>query len=154
MDLRTAFGKRFHELVLESGRTHRDLAAELQANLHDVIRWDTGKNDYLPSVRLLCRMAGLFRCSVDYLLGRSDDEAVGELPPTEPQLAGRFRAFVYARGFTFARLAREADIHSTTLFYNWEKGKSLPQAELLCRVADALECSADELLAPARPGTF
>ena len=145
MDPKAAFGNRFHELCAEAGTTHRALAAELGVNLHDIIRWDTGGNRYLPSVRTLCKLAARFRCSVDYLLGRTDDESVVDRPAV-PRVAGRFRALVYGRGYTYALPSREAGIRNTTLFYNWEGGRSLPQAENVCRVADVLGCSADELL--------
>lgn len=61
MGLGIVFEKRFHKQVLEFGRTHRDMAADL----HGVIRRNTGENNYLPSVRLLCRVGGRAR-----MLGR------------------------------------------------------------------------------------
>lgn len=57
---------RLHELIQESGKTHKELSEILKINLHDIIRWDSGKNDYLPSIKKLMIFADYFQCSVDY----------------------------------------------------------------------------------------
>lgn len=54
------FAKRFNELSADLGKTHRELADELQINLHDIIRWSSGKNNYLPSVGKLLIFANYF----------------------------------------------------------------------------------------------
>ena len=112
------FTARFFEKIAESGKSHAEIAVLLHINVHDIIRWASGKNRYLPSVEKLLLFANFFGCSVDYLLGLSDDDTADFVMIDEPKIAGRFRKIVYEeRGFTFARLSKETGIRNTTLFY-------------------------------------
>ncbi len=146
MDFIVSFSKRFHDLITEKGISHKELSEILKINLHDIIRWDSGKNDYLPSIKKLMIFADYFQCSVDYLLGLTDVDSYFSSPVKEPQIAGRFHKIVYGRNMTFTSLSEKTGIKNTTLFYNWNSGKSLPQIENLIKVAAALDCSVDFLL--------
>ena len=141
------FTARFFEKIAESGKSHAEIVVLLHINVHDIIRWASGKNRYLPSVEKLLLFANFFGCSVDYLLGLSDDDTADFVMIDEPKIAGRFRKIVYEeRGFTFARLSKETGIRNTTLFYNWDSGKAKPQIENLAKVAHALGISVDYLI--------
>ncbi len=140
------FAKRFNELSADLGKTHRELADELQINLHDIIRWSSGKNNYLPSVGKLLIFANYFHCSIDYMIGLTDTDFPVSADVKFPHIAGRFKKIVYENGYTFATLAKATGIKNTTLFYNWENGKSLPQIENLIKVAKALDCTLDSLV--------
>lgn len=146
MDLILSFSKRLHDLITEKGTTHKELSEILKINLHDIIRWDSGKNDYLPSIKKLMAFADYFQCSVDYLLGLTDLDSYIPSPVKEPKIAGNLRKIVYERNLTFISLSEKTGIKNTTLFYNWNSGKSLPQIENLIKVAAALDCSVDFLL--------
>ena len=137
---------RLQELIEESGKTHKELSEILKINLHDIIRWDSGKNDYLPSIKKLMIFADYFQCSVDYLLGLTDLDSYIPSSVKEPKIAGNLRKIVYERNLTFTSLSEKTGIKNTTLFYNWNSGKSLPQIENLIKVASALDCSVDFLL--------
>lgn len=50
--------------------TQDGLAEHLGTTRETVNRWETGAN--LPAISSLLKMADLFGCSVDYLLGRTD----------------------------------------------------------------------------------
>ncbi len=140
------FAENFRCLLEDSGKTHRELAEILQINVHDIIRWASGTNNYLPSVEKLLKFANYFRCSIDFLLGLTEEDVEPPLLIERPQIAGRFRGIVYESGFTYASLSEKAGIRNTTLFYNWNSGKSMPQAENLVKVASALGCSVDYLV--------
>lgn len=146
MDFILSFSKRFHDLITEKGISHKQLSEILKINLHDIIRWDSGKNDYLPSIKKLMIFADYFQCSVDYLLGLTDIDSYFPSPVKEPKIAGNLRKIVYERNLTFTSLSEKTGIKNTTLFYNWNSGKSLPQIENLIKVATALDCSIDYLL--------
>lgn len=107
---------RLQELIEESGKTHKELSEILKINLHDIIRWDSGKNDYLPSIKKLMIFADYFQCSVDYLLGLTDLDSYIPSSVKEPQIAGRFHKIVYERNLTFTSLSEKTGIKNTTLF--------------------------------------
>lgn len=140
------FAKRFNELSADSGKSHKELADDLQINLHDIIRWSSGKNNYLPSVEKLLIFANYFHCSIDYIIGLTDTDISVSADVQFPHIAGRFKKIVYENGYTFAKLSKATGIKNTTLFYNWENGKSLPQIENLIKVAKALDCTLDYIV--------
>jgi transcriptional regulator with XRE-family HTH domain len=59
-----------------------------------------------------------------------------------------------AAGLTQEALARKADV-GTDAVRNWEKGRRTPGLDMAVKLADALECSLDELagrVAPKKKG--
>ena len=50
-----------------------------------------------------------------------------------------------ARGLSQTALARKLDL-SVAAVAAWEVGRSMPKPETLCKLADVLECSVDEIL--------
>lgn len=67
--------KTFGEVLKEKrnalGWTQRRLAGELNTSQLCVWKWETGRT--LPNLALLISLADIFACSVDELLGRSDE---------------------------------------------------------------------------------
>ena len=151
MEIITEFTKRFNECIAESGKSHAEIAELLHINVHDIIRWASGKNRYLPSVEKLLLFANFFGCTVDFLIGLSEEDKTDFVLIEEPKIAGRFKKIVYEeRGFTFAKLSKETWIRNTTLFYNWNSGKAKPQIENLTKVARVLEITVDYLIGRER----
>ena len=60
-------------------------------------------------------------------------------------LSARSRA-----GLSQAKLADAVGVTDAAVC-QWEKGKQLPRASLLPKIAEALDCTVDELLAPDSP---
>lgn len=56
------------------GMSQADLASELDIARESVARWEIGAS--CPSVQMLMKMSDLFGCSVDYLLGRSQERVI------------------------------------------------------------------------------
>ena len=56
-----------------------------------------------------------------------------------------------ARGITQEQLAVKIDVDRSTIA-KWETGKALPRAELLPKLARALNCSIDNLLSVCEEG--
>lgn len=57
------------------GMSQKDLAETLGVSRDSVKKWEAGESIKLS---FLLDMANLFRCSLDYLLGRSDDRILHE----------------------------------------------------------------------------
>lgn len=62
-----------------------------------------------------------------------------------PAFGQRLSALRQERGFTQEELAKVSGI-SKAAIGRWEMGANLPGAESVCKLADALNCSADVLL--------
>lgn len=65
------FAKRLKELRKESGLTQQKLADILFVDRTSVVKWETAMN--LANNEVLRRMCNLFNCSMDYLLGMTDE---------------------------------------------------------------------------------
>lgn len=62
---------RLLELREEKNFTQTDVANAIKTSRTNIGRWEKGINE--PTANYLIQLANLFECSIDYLLGRSDD---------------------------------------------------------------------------------
>ncbi|HBF86055.1 MAG TPA: transcriptional regulator [Clostridiales bacterium] len=62
---------RLKDLRKEEGLTQKALAEKIGYAAHNVGDWERGKAE--PSISDLIKLADVFGCSVDYLIGRTDD---------------------------------------------------------------------------------
>lgn len=87
---------RIKELREEKNLTQEDVSKALNTTRTNIGRWEKGENE--PTSGFLIKLADFFECSVDYLLGRSDDfgnvtikEKSAELTPDEKKLLALFQ---------------------------------------------------------------
>lgn len=75
---------RIRELREEEGKTQSEMATLLCVSRQVYANYENGINE--PSIDMLCRLADHFQCSIDYLIGRSDElgitksEALSQTP--------------------------------------------------------------------------
>lgn len=62
---------RIRELREERTLSQEDVAKAIGTNQRNIGRWEKNENE--PTSGFLLKLADFFECSVDYLLGRSDD---------------------------------------------------------------------------------
>ena len=77
MKPRELFSVRLRELREKSSLTQTQLADQISADNVQISRYETGA--IAPSVDSLVKLADVFGCSIDYLLGRSDLPRIGVL---------------------------------------------------------------------------
>ena len=75
---------KLRELRLEIGKTQAELALLLGTSRQVYANYENEINE--PSLDMLARLADIFECSVDYLLGREDDFGNVHVHGTAPQL--------------------------------------------------------------------
>lgn len=90
------FCLRLKELRTEKGYTQRELATLLSLSPNSICEWEKGRCQ--PSIECLKKLSALLECSIDYLLGQSDDfgnisiqENAPALTTEEQQLLNDFR---------------------------------------------------------------
>jgi len=90
---------RLRELREENGYTQAYMATNLQISRQVYANYENEINQ--PSIEMLEKLANFFQCSVDYIIGRSDDfgnVAIKEkspssfLKPEEQELLNNFRS--------------------------------------------------------------
>lgn len=62
---------KIRELRSERNLTQEQLAKEIGVKNYTVANWEQGRTS--PSIEDLCALSDFFECSIDYLLGRSDE---------------------------------------------------------------------------------
>lgn len=67
------FGQRLKELREEKGLLNKELAKEINVEPATITNWEKGNRT--PKEDLLIKIADYFDCSLDYLLGRTDNKA-------------------------------------------------------------------------------
>ena len=61
---------RLKELRIESGKTQKQLANELNTTDDSVFSWEKGRSQ--PSIEMICKLCAVLNVSADYLLGIID----------------------------------------------------------------------------------
>ncbi len=97
-----------------------------------------------PYVDSLIKLADYFNCSVDYLLGRTDEPVLKKYK-TCPPFPQRINELLEIYEYTSYKIYNEGGI-SKSSYYEWKRGKSLPTVENLVKLANVLNCSIDFVL--------
>ncbi len=75
-------------LAKEKGSSVSSVLQELDMNKNALFTMK--KNGYLPRVESLCKFADYFQCSLDYLVGRTDEAKIEKSDPTTQILIEHF----------------------------------------------------------------
>lgn len=67
------FWERFYELCLKNGTKPNPLAKEIGISSGVITKWKSGG---IPNGEMLIKIADYLDCSVDYLLGRTDNPKI------------------------------------------------------------------------------
>lgn len=140
------FGKRLTELMDDNGLTPVALGEAVGISPYSIYHWKAGKGKYMPSISTLVTLADHFECSLDYLLGVSEDNGFAEFNKNLPPFSERFPAVVDACGENYYKLSKRAGFSSTKVFYDWEHGLKSPRIDSILALAAALDCSTDYIL--------
>lgn len=75
---------RLKELRILAGLSQKDLAEKLSLTAHNIGDWEREKAE--PSIYWLDKIATVFNCSIDYLVGREDDLGIVQAQIVSPTL--------------------------------------------------------------------
>lgn len=101
------FALNFKNLLLEKDFTQQFMAKKLNTTQQTVSRWINGQNE--PDLATLIKLADIFNCSVDYLLGREDDFGIinsneSEYTSAEKRIIAIYRALTEREKVLFDNL--------------------------------------------------
>ncbi len=132
------FVENLKDLLFDYHFTVPMLAKEL--NISEVAAYSYLRGQ-LPDIAVLIKMADLFHCSLDFLLGRSPELQQTEfraIPPFPQQLAFLLE-YYHTNKY---RLCKEIPI-THSVIYNWQCGKFTPSLDYIVKLADHFGCSVD-----------
>lgn len=145
MDNILIFSNKLKELLEENELSAEQLSKITGQNVDYIYAWKSGKADFLPSLDNIIKLADIFHCSVEFLLGITDFNNLTNPKPMQ-NFSQRFPVIVKEKGFNLHRLAKETGMNNTITYYSWINGKSNPSIDSLIRIASVLNCSIDYLL--------
>ena len=131
----------FAEYFAQTGLNVNSFAAKFNISESKIYYWLNGA--YLPTIKNYILLADIFQCSVDYLIGITENRAFVKSENPVPFLA-RFEQLMHEKGCTKYSLAKECKIGNSAVS-KWSKGK-IPNTENMVNLADYFGCSLDYLI--------
>jgi len=135
------FGTTLADLVLENNISLKKLSEDLGISLTTLYRWKANQEGIeLSNLLALCRY---FNCSLDYLVGKSDNNN----RPTKIKVENfgkQVRKIMKAKGISSYTLRKDTR-YTSAYFGAWDKGSD-PKLSTLIELSDYFRCSLDELV--------
>lgn len=130
-------------MLLDRGMSVEELASALGMNNSTMV-YNWIENKYYPSQPYLFKLADFFCCSMDYLLGRTDDFTYAKTKSTL-EFKTQLTKFLELNSISKYKLAKELQINKGNVYAWFNKG-CYPTTEMIVKIADYLHCSVDELI--------
>ena len=136
------FIERLNELLSERGLNYLDLAKETHLGESTVYSWTSGYN--MPKIDKMIILSNYFKCSIEYLLGRTDfwEEVT---PKACPPFNESLITILTSRGLKKTYLRNQKIISRGLAESIFDKNSS-PCIENVIKIADHLKISVDELV--------
>ena len=141
MENNVIFGESLNEILANRNIKIKDFASAAGIPLATFYSWLSNTTE--PNLSALILMADYLKCSIEFLIGRSEDETliVGE---NYPPLTKRIREVMKEVGISSYKL-RKISKYDGAYFYNWEHG-SEPLLSTLVELSKIFDCTIDYLI--------
>lgn len=130
---------RLKELRKRKNLNQSDLAKIFNVKQNTVSQWESGVNQIDNTT--LNALADFFQVSTDYLLGRADEN----ISTDYITFGERLKDLRNLQPITQTRLAEDLGVTINTIS-NWETGRQMPATDMMIRIADYFNVSADYLV--------
>lgn len=138
------YAERLKELMIEYNINQTQLAERINVKVSTISRYLSEQN--VPEIEILIRLADCFNCSINFLVGRSENtSAPNSIYQKCPPFTVQFKKLLSHFKVSKYKLQREAKISKTIMYY-WETGKYQPSIENIIKLANYFDCSVDYIL--------
>lgn len=134
-------GESLREILSNRNLNVKQFAQDVEISLSTAYSWLSNTTE--PNISALIRVADYLHCTIEFLIGRSDDErdCVGsDYPPLAPHI----KKMIREAGISTYALRNDTRFEGS-YFYNWEHGSS-PLLSTLVALADRIDCTVDDLI--------
>lgn len=131
------------ELVAEENSNLESFSKIIGINIRSIRRWYTSCS---PKLSSLIKIADHFNCSIDFLIGRTENVEFKQSVPRENFLA-RYNSLKKEQNLNDYKIALVCRIGTSTVS-KWKEGRT-PDFEILVKLCDLFECSMDFLVGRA-----
>ena len=140
MEVLPKFVDNVKDLLFDARITVPELAKAIGKTESTTYRYLHGNT---PSVGTLVKIAEVFDCSLEFLLGREPERQHGTFAPCPPWKEQIIFLLDYFKVSKY-RLCKDAPV-TRSIFYAWLKGAE-PELNYVLRLADYFGCSVDVVL--------
>lgn len=133
---------RVNDLITDNGITIKELSAILNIDITYFYAWIKGK--CYPNFDNLIKLADFFNCSIEYLLGRTEDNSQTTFKKCSP-FDEQLKKIMKEKNVRQIDLINKKIVNPSH-FYKWFYKKSTPKVETLIKLADYFKVSIDYLL--------
>lgn len=142
MEIIFNFSETLAELIADNQLTPELFAKAI--NIDRSVIYKYLRKECMPSVQNLIVIADYFKCSTDFLLGLTPENATCSFKTAAP-FAERFKTLLKIKGKTRYSLHKEERFAKQSLI-DWYYGKRVPNVDNIIKLAKCFDCSVDFLL--------
>ena len=142
MDNQTQFAERFSYLISESNSTQKQLANAIGIKETSISNYKKGLSE--PSIKHLVAIADYYKCSTDYLIGKTDDLNEKEFNACPPFYL-RLQTLLKQNNISAYKFCKDNNLPQGS-FYDWKNGKAEPNLFNLTKLSKIFDYSLDYLL--------
>lgn len=143
MTVYNIFIKRLTELMKEYNLTAHSLAKKLGIHHNAVDCWLNAKN--LPRFDKLKKLSEFFDCSIDYILGLTDDENKKPFSKNPKTFQYRFIELSKHKGISDIKISKACGVAHSSVS-RWRHEGTIPDTNALIKLAELFDCSVEYLL--------
>lgn len=136
------FSNALKELLDESKMDFKTLAKEVGISASRIT--DYMRNDKLPNMENLIKIADYFNCSTDFLLGR-EYASTDKTFCTPPPFSQRLQYLRKLKQFKHIDIYGKGGI-TKSRYFDWLNGSRQPSVDNLLQLANIFDCSVDFLI--------
>lgn len=136
------FSEILDSLLFERELTPLQVASSIGTDITCITRYL--RNQRKPSIENLVKLADLFQCSTDFLLGRESENYVSVFYPCPP-FAEQLKVLQKHFKCPWWSFYKNAHV-SSSRFYEWKNGKRTPSLDCVIALADGFACTVDFIL--------
>lgn len=141
MDNLSKFAERLSELMFDAKIKSELLGAAIGVSGSAIRRWLRGSG--VINLTNLVTLADYFRCSIDYLVGKTENY-ITITPKPLPPFSKQIRKVLEEKGLSRYAMTKNTKFKDK-YFWKWDKG-TIPMLPNILELADILDCSIDYLV--------
>lgn len=144
MEAKDYFVNTLKDLILINNLSIKSFSEAIGINRRSITWWFHSRS---PKLESLIKIADFFNCSIDYLVGKTDD--IHFHPQSHiSDFFTRYSTLKTKNQLTDYRIAKLCNIRTSTIA-KWKDGV-IPEFEILIKLTDIFDCSLDYLAGSGR----
>ena len=136
------FAENLKDLLFDSKLTQKQLADITGIDKASINRYKAGT--CMPNLKAVVKLAEHFNCSIDYLVGKTEESSHSNFLPCPP-FNERLQLYLNRYGGTAYSLCQTVGLPDNK-FYGWLAGTNFPRIDSVEKLADYFKCTIDQFL--------